>query len=167
MEVQVPTWPLLTPQRGQASCCCWVDVECHAPHQTISFTILVGRQKRHLITGLGIEVQDPPQIYSGLNLHCQGGASLFPGRDENQDSLFSLYWWEWGLGSNYLIFSPLLHCPFPGTLARESRLSWGCSYLHHLAFWIAKFSITESKIHGTRRKLREITTVSLLRFQGP
>lgn len=60
MEVQVPTWPLLTPQRGQASCCCWVDVEFHAPHQTISFAILVGRQKRHLITGLGIEVQDRP-----------------------------------------------------------------------------------------------------------
>lgn len=88
---------------------------------------------------VGDRSSGPPQIYSGLNLHCQRGASLFPGRDENQDSLFSLYWWEWGWGSNYLNFSPLLHCPFPGTSARESRLSWGC-------FLSAPFGILDCQI---------------------
>ena len=140
-------------------------ISCSAPDSL--FHRPGGETKKAPHYWVGDRSSGPPQIYSGLNLHCQGGASLFPGRDENQDSLFSIYWWEWGWGSNYLIFSPLLHCPFPGTLARESRLSWGCFYLHHLAFWIAKFSITDSKIHGTKRKLREITTVSLLKFQGP
>lgn len=57
-------------------------------------------------------------------------------------------------------FSLSLCCPFPGLLARESRLSWVFICIQN--FWVVTFSSSQHRICETRRKSRELTTVLFL-----
>ena len=75
----------LLPGRGGISCSPW-DCLRHHPG---------GETKRHLITGLRVEVQD---CLRSLNW---GGASLSPDIEENLGSPLSLRWWEWAWGPQF------------------------------------------------------------------
>ena len=155
-------------------CYHWGGVEFHPPTHTRPLLILWRDACYHKT------VKFPVLIWSSLIPPWQEGKGYFIRVGKGQKSWFPtlLLLTRMMMGSQLFPqfravisqkVSILLGCLFLCLLAGKNRVSLGnlLAFIAHWHFCVTGFSSTQSEIYATKRKPRELTAVSLIRFHSP